>query len=214
MLTSRFCSRVGKLASLSCSRPVRRGRVERLAGYFPPVCKGHSLRGFTTSIRLLNAVVENAPTKGGEYLLLLCMARYAADDGTRVFPSVSTLAHDSRQSERAVHIQLRSLESKGLIVRVGVSRHSTVNYRIASEKLYTGGEARSSPSLNDVRTTPERGSRTPERRSPDSLSNTSINRQTHEDTPHVKTEAGFKALADILQGLKTAKPAYRENRDH
>jgi len=178
------------------TRPVRRGRSERVAGLpCSPVCKGHSLRGLSLSIRVLNAIVESAPVHGGEYLLLICMARYAADDGGRVFPSISSLARDTRQSERAVHLQLRSLESKRLISRVGVSKHSTISYQIELGMLSTGGDERPSPPVNVVPPTPERHPRTPERRSPDSSSNTSLNRQV-EETPHVKTEVGFATIAD------------------
>lgn len=207
---TRFCSR-GNWDTLSS--PVKGGRDESPTGSQFLSAKATLYGVSLLSIRLINAVVENAPVHGGEYLLLICMARYAADDGTRVFPSVATLAKDTRQSERAVHLQLRSLEFKGLIVRVGVSRHSTINYRVNLEKLSTGDE-RPSPPLNDVPPIPESHARTPERRSPDSLSNSSLNRQKPEiekQEKFVKTEAGTNALRSIQDILK-GKTAFMENK--
>ena len=206
VMATRFCSR-----ERTMDRLVKCGRTERFTGLSAvlPVCKGHSLQGSLLSIRLINAVIENAPVHGGEYLLLLCMARYAADDGTRVFPSVGTLALDTRQSERAIHMQLRSLESKGLIVRVGVSRHSTINYRIAVEMLCTGGERASPSPVNVIPPTPERRSNTPEQRSPDSSSNTSLNRQQPLEQ-NLKTVKGSEALKSIAAFLPKFKSAHKE----
>lgn len=202
-----FCSRAKMEYS---TRPVRRGRTSESAGLLHlPVCKGHSLRGFALSIRLINAVVESAPVHGGEYLLLICMARYASDEGTRVFPAVSTLAKDTRQHERTVQAQLRSLEAKGLIRAVGRSRHQTVNYCIAVDKLSTGVAVDHPPMAVDTkRGVPERvgGGRTP----PDSSSNTSLNRQNPETKINIKTEAGDQALTAISAFLPKFKSAVRE----
>lgn len=162
-----------------------------------PGFPGRRLKGFCTSIRVMNAVVESAPVHGGEYLLLLCMARYAADDGTRVFPSVATLAQDSRQNERTVQKQLRALESKGLIRRCGMSAHGTNNYTV----VYT-------PRPTATPQVPKETSRgalertTPVLRPSESSSNTSKNRQPPVDTPQVKpvrsyaVEAARKLLKD------------------
>ena len=205
---TRFCSRE---KSDTLTSPVRGGRGASLTGSDSPSAKATLYGVSSLSIRLINAVVENAPVHGGEYLLLICMARYAADDGTRVFPAVGTLARDTRQDQRSVHRQLRSLEEKGLIVRVGVSRHSTVNYRVAIEKLSTGGDDLK-PSPVTVRPpTPDNHARTPDRRPPDSLSNTSLNRQNPDKKIQeqiVKTEAGEQALQAIRDLLKS-KPLFK-----
>jgi len=197
-ITVRFDSRVG--SRFRCL--VKCVRAARLAGSLPPVCQGRTLRGISLSIRLMNAVVETAPVRGGEYLLLLCMARYAADDGSKVFPSVATLAKDSRQHERAVQKQLRSLEAKGLIKQVGVSRHNTVNYRIVinmgapKPPVAVVGVNRDGPIFKVG------GPRTPE-----SSSNTSLNRQV-EENPHVKTAEGSAMSKQVLAMLK-GKPLFK-----
>lgn len=203
-----FCS--GQRMEHPC--PIRRAEAERLAGSLhPPVCKPHSLWGNCLSIRLINAVVEKAPVHGGEYLLLICMARYAADDGTRVFPSVGTLARDTRQEERSVHRQLRSLEEKGLIVRVGVSRHSTVNYRIAIEKLSTGDDLQTPSPVALESVAPDIQAFTPVRRTPDSSSNTSSNSsKTVEENQRQRTVKGSEALAAISQYLPKFRSSFTE----
>lgn len=50
--------------------------------------------------------------------VLLRLARYAADDGSRCFPGVAVLAVDSGRSERSVQRTLRALEGDGWIVPV------------------------------------------------------------------------------------------------
>ena len=208
LTTSRFCGRAYWDTLVS---PVKGGRDESPTGSQSPSAKATLYGVSLLSIRLINAVVESAPVHGGEYLLLICMARYAADDGTRVFPAVGTLARDTRQDQRSVHRQLRSLEEKGLIVRVGVSRHSTVNYRVAIEKLSTGGDDLKPSPVTVSTPTPDNHARTPDRRPPDSLSNTSLNRKKPElekQEQIVKTEAGEQALQAIRDLLKS-KPLFK-----
>lgn len=155
----------------------------------------------------MNAVVEDHQTKGGERLLLLCMARYAADDGNRVFPSVETLATDTQQTRAAVQRQLRSLEKRGFIEAIGRSRHSTVNYRIVVGKLSTGASVVRHQRIVDR---PKSILQPKEsiQRMPDSSSNTSLNRQNPEEKPRVKTEIGSDRSKQILALLK-AKPVYK-----
>lgn len=179
-----------------------------------PAFQGRRLKGFFTSIRLQNAIVENVDLRGGEYFLLVFMSRYAADDGTRVFPSVATLAKDSRQDERSVRRQLRGLEAKGFIRRVGTSRHNTFNYSIVVSKCYPQGEGAAPPvESKTLAQSPSEGGFKSHRggaKPPDSSSNSSVIHQNHDEEPHVKTAVGLSALADILKTLKTAKPLSRE----
>lgn len=65
--------------------------------------------------------------------VLGCMAFYAADDGTRVYPSVATLAADTGFSERTVNRAVDWLKRKGILVveRYGRGGHRcTTHYRI------------------------------------------------------------------------------------
>jgi hypothetical protein len=169
-----------------------------------PVVQDRFLQGSFTSIRLINAVVENVPLRGGEYNLLVFMARYAQDDGTQVFPSVARLAHDSRQNERSVRRQLRGLEAKGYIQRVGVSKHNTFNYRILPERCYPQGEGLAPPVKVSTRAQKPLGAgfgaNSGGTAPPDSSSNTSKNRQEHLDTPQVKPVS--YAVEMVLKSLK------------
>lgn len=51
-------------------------------------------------------------------LVLICLANYAAADGSSAYPGVARLALDTRLSERAVQYQLRKLE-KMVLIRKG-----------------------------------------------------------------------------------------------
>ncbi|ANI21754.1 hypothetical protein AB870_26000 [Pandoraea faecigallinarum] len=70
------------------------------------------------SAKVMGMVFERYPTGGGEMLLALKLADNAHDDGTRIFPSVATMAARTRQSERAVQYQLRRMQKSGWLVLV------------------------------------------------------------------------------------------------
>lgn len=201
---STICLRLGSRAVRRIEPFSRRSSLTTHRTY-APAFPGRRLKGFCTSIRLMNAVVESAPVHGGEYLLLLCMARYAADDGTRVFPSVANLAKDSRQNERTVQKQLRTLEAKGLIQRVGLSAHGTNNYRVVIHTPWPTAtpQAREDTDRNAL------GSKTPGLGAPDSSSNTSKNRQERSETPKSNGDEALRAIAAFLPKFK---PANRETR--
>ena len=67
---------------------------------------------------MMTAVFERYPNGGGEMLLALSLADHSHDDGTHIFPSVQTLSKKTRQSERSVQYQLRSMEQSGWLVLV------------------------------------------------------------------------------------------------
>ena len=66
----------------------------------------------------------------GRRLVLLALADRADPDGTKIFPSIETVARDTRMSERGVRYALRALEADGAIQRVGVNvqHHGTTEY--------------------------------------------------------------------------------------
>lgn len=70
------------------------------------------------SVRVMSIVFDRYPAGGGERLLALSLADHAHDDGTRIFPAISTLAHKSFQSDRTVQRQLRKMEHDGWLIRV------------------------------------------------------------------------------------------------
>lgn len=61
----------------------------------------------------MSLVIKHYPGVGGEYTLALVLADFANEAGGAIFPAVETLAHNSRQSERTVQRQLRSMEASG-----------------------------------------------------------------------------------------------------
>lgn len=93
------------------------------------------------SISLMK-LVWTQPLVSTDKLLLLRLCDYAGDDGSRVFPSVARLAHETSLSERHVQRRLRSLEKAGYISVVrnarGGCRGMTRNYLINVVTLSTG----------------------------------------------------------------------------
>ncbi|MFD1839123.1 helix-turn-helix domain-containing protein [Paracidovorax cattleyae] len=86
------------------------------------------------SVKVMTAVFERYPSGGGEMLLALALADHASDDGTKVFPSVETLADKTRQSVRSVQYQLRRMEEAGWLILVSAGnggRSMTREYRIS-----------------------------------------------------------------------------------
>lgn len=86
------------------------------------------------SVRLMSEVFARYPSGGGEMLLALALADHANDDGSRVYPSVKALAEKTRQSERTVQYQLRSMQAAGWLILVGPGnggRSMATEYRIS-----------------------------------------------------------------------------------
>lgn len=81
--------------------------------------------------------VRALPGWWGEFALALALADNAHDDGTHIFPSVSTMAAKSRQSVRAVQVQLANMRAKGWLwrVRAGGGRGVAAEYRINPDWL-------------------------------------------------------------------------------
>lgn len=71
------------------------------------------------SAKVTGMVFDRYPEGGGEMLLALALADHAHDDGTSIFPSIARLAAKTRQSQRSVQYQLRSMEKSGWLILVG-----------------------------------------------------------------------------------------------
>lgn len=177
---------------------------------YPPVLPDRFLQGFCTSIRVMNAVIADRQTKGGERLLLLCMARYAGDDGSRVFPSVATLAEDTQQTRAAVQRQLRSLAKKRLIVAIGPSWHGPMNYKIAVDKFNDGAYVVRPSKIVDAKGG-DRESVKGIRRMPDSSTDSSKTRQEPVETTQVKPASSY-AVEAVLKLLKNRNSAPQETK--
>lgn len=73
-------------------------------------------------------VLRESEAHLGDRLVLLVLADHAREDGTSAWPSIETIAHQSRLSERQARRCLRNLEEAGEIVETGKSRKGTHIY--------------------------------------------------------------------------------------
>lgn len=89
------------------------------------------------SSRCVAAVFERYPGAAGEFALALALADNAHDDGSHIFPSVSVMAHKSRQSVRAVQLHLSRMQATGWLIKVrgGGGRGRSTEYRISPDWL-------------------------------------------------------------------------------
>lgn len=81
-----------------------------------------ALRAATMSVHVVSWVLKHSEAKLGQRLVLLALADRAEDDGTNAWPAVSSLARDTRLSERQVQYCLRALEQAGAIKCTGTRR--------------------------------------------------------------------------------------------
>ena len=79
------------------------------------------------SVHVTSWVLRHSPATLGDRLVLLVLADKADEDGTNAWPSVATIAAESRLSERQAQRCLRNLEQTGQVVRHG--RHRNGNQR-------------------------------------------------------------------------------------
>lgn len=75
-------------------------------------------------------VFEESKATLGARLVLLALADYAHDDGTKAWPSVENIARKARLSERGARDALRKLEKDGHVVNVGKTKYGTSIYTI------------------------------------------------------------------------------------
>lgn len=80
------------------------------------------------SVHVLSWVLRESTAELGDRLVLLVLADHAREDGTSAWPSLETIAHQSRLSERQARRCLRNLEASGEIVETGRSRKGTHIY--------------------------------------------------------------------------------------
>lgn len=73
-------------------------------------------------------VLRESDATLGDRLVLLVLADHAKEDGTSAWPSVETIAHQSRLTRRQAQRCLRNLEESGEIVETGKSRQGTHIY--------------------------------------------------------------------------------------
>lgn len=100
-------------------------------GKIVPAPPRRDISDLEVSIKLMSQVWERE-ISGSAAMVLLCLADYARDDGSRCFPAVKTIMHKVGLSRRPTQAILRKFRDQGLlvVVRQGVGRGHTTSYRI------------------------------------------------------------------------------------
>lgn len=80
------------------------------------------------SVHVISWVLKHSEAKGSDRLVLIALADKASDDGTHAYPSVDTLARESRCSRRTVQSSLRKLEADGRLVCEGLGPRGQNRY--------------------------------------------------------------------------------------
>jgi hypothetical protein len=93
------------------------------------------------SFRLVADIIDRAPYKDGTLLVLIALANWANDDGTKIFPYIDSLAEKARIGIRATQYALRKLESDGIVtlVKEGKGRQQS-EYRIEVDTVRSWAE--------------------------------------------------------------------------
>ena len=84
----------------------------------------------------MSMVFDRYPAGGGGMLLALAIADHANDDGGNIYPSIAFLAGKTRQSERTIQYQLRSMEANGWLVLINAGnggRNQRRQYQISTD---------------------------------------------------------------------------------
>jgi hypothetical protein len=83
------------------------------------------------SVQAIAWVLEHSESRLGARHVLISIANHAKADGTGAWPSITTIAHESRLSEREVQLSIRKLVAAGeLCVEQGAGPHGTNLYSL------------------------------------------------------------------------------------
>jgi|SRR5208283_31130 len=111
------------------------------------------------SVQAMSWVIDNSEHKLGSLLVLLMIANHAKSDGTDAWPSVRTIARESRLSETQTHRCIRKLQrSRELAVEVGGGPHGTNLYHLPKfrQLVLNGTPSRMEPPIiRDDKRAPE-----------------------------------------------------------
>jgi len=97
------------------------------------------------SVQAISWVIENSKHKGNSFVVLLMIANHARSDGTGAWPSIKTLARESRVSDRTVQRTIKRLTRfthhihPELKVQEGKGPHGCNMYEIPGVKLSPTG---------------------------------------------------------------------------
>jgi DNA-binding Lrp family transcriptional regulator len=103
------------------------------------------------SIEAISYVLRHSEATLSARLVLLVLADHADHDGTSAFPSVATIARQTRMSERGVRYALRALEESGQIDRRGIHpAYGTHEYAVVMGQSVQGGNLKHEGGQNEA----------------------------------------------------------------
>lgn len=92
------------------------------------------------SVQAISWVLEHSESRLGPRHVLISIANHAKSDGTGSWPSVQTISHEARLSEREVRYALRELEKSGELQTLkGAGPHGCNLYSLARMKRFPHG---------------------------------------------------------------------------
>ena len=112
------------------------------------------------SVQAISWVIECSRHKGNSFVVLLMIANHARSDGTGAWPSVKTLAKESRVAERTVQRTIKRLKifqhgfEPELVVEEGKGPHGCNLYTIPGVKLSPRGRHIVLEGVSDIVTPP------------------------------------------------------------
>lgn len=105
------------------------------------------------SVYAMSWVFKNSEARLGARLVLIGLADYAQDDGSRAYPSIEKLAEKARLSPRQTQRALRDLESAGAIKLMGTSQRGTKVWQVVMTEA--AAKLRGGDKLSGVTSTPD-----------------------------------------------------------
>lgn len=154
--------------------------------------------GGRMSVKIMG-VVWDANLRSTEKLVLLAYADHAQHDGTRVYPSIESIAQKTGFSERTVQNATRSLEESGWLIPDGAGKNGTNKWRIPVEGVNllhpespAGGESPAPPGVNLT----TQGGESP---APEPLINRQIKPSVKDSTKKRKPDPFFDAICEVCK---------------
>lgn len=121
------------------------------------------------SVQVMTWVFEHSRSEHAERLVLLSLANHAGGDGGDAYPSIPTIASETRLGESTVRGALERLKAMGELVEVGVSPLRTRCFRLVMTPAESAPPQKLRPRRNE-RQAPQK--RAPN--APDSAPETSV----------------------------------------
>lgn len=81
------------------------------------------------SVQAITWVLEHSRSEHSARLVAISMANHASGDGCNVYPSIPTIARETRLGESTVRVGIEKLKGLGEVVEIGVSAARTREFR-------------------------------------------------------------------------------------